>query len=411
MSVTRGDKRGFRAARSRRRFLFLCIAGLAIAGAGAAAYPSLRVRQLVARLRGCEHEAAVPREQLVALLGDQAVPFFGRLLEAPEPAARLQAVEVLLERRGPCGLGQLLPMMGDYHARIRQRIVEAASQWETPEAYALLLAAAADGDLWVRQAAVTGLAGRARRRGDRSPQTLAALARAVEDTDLTIASSAMGTMRALARQDFGFRVASAPEARRAALVRWRKWWRRSALRPQEAAALPAPLAVRRSAPAPEFAVVDIDGRRWSKRALAGRPVLLHFFGTWCGACEEEMQHLQALSERRPDVALLALGVAEKGPDGLRRYAARHRLSFPLALTPEPLSRALGDIHEVPVTFLIDARGRIRRRFDGDRDLNTFLAALRAVTTPGERPGGPAAGAPPALLAVPWVGRKASRLTG
>ena len=40
--------------------------------------------------------------------------------------------------------------------------------------------------------------------------------------------------------------------------------------------------------------------------------------------------------------------------------------------------AFGDIEEVPVSFLIDAQGRIRNRWDGERDFSAFQSAIERL---------------------------------
>lgn len=119
-------------------------------------------------------------------------------------------------------------------------------------------------------------------------------------------------------------------------------------------------------------------KSWSHGCSRGKPALLHFFGTWCGTCVEEMEHLEELHRMTPDVQVIALGIAESGPEDLRRYADQHRITFPLARAPKAVTAAYGEVREVPVTFLIDGEGRIRRRYDGARDLGTFTAALTEI---------------------------------
>ena len=43
--------------------------------------------------------------------------------------------------------------------------------------------------------------------------------------------------------------------------------------------------------------------------------------------------------------------------------------------PNQVQRAYGNIEEVPVSVLIDRRGRIRYRWDSERDFATFRAAV------------------------------------
>src|SRR5947207_8296072 len=101
----------------KRRLLWIAAAGTLLVSAAVAAYPALRVRQLAGQLRGDEHEAGVPRQALVTMLGGRAVPFFTARLEDPEPNVRLQSAEALFELLGERSLPVLAPHMADYNAR------------------------------------------------------------------------------------------------------------------------------------------------------------------------------------------------------------------------------------------------------------------------------------------------------
>lgn len=130
----------------------------------------------------------------------------------------------------------------------------------------------------------------------------------------------------------------------------------------------APLPVRPVGDAPRL-VAEI-GR--------GKPVLLHFWATWCAACREEFPRLRAklveLDRRGVQVALISIDRPEdraKAEEMLREY----RLSTLRALLldapdPDPVARAVGDKKwdgTLPATFLYDARGKLRKSFIGATD--------------------------------------------
>jgi peroxiredoxin len=361
----------------RSRLRWIAAVGLCAVSIALAAVPGLRFRRLVAQLDGDEHEIGAPKEALIGVLGPRALPFFRGLLEAPADGARLAAVDFLLESRKEEALPRLAPLLADHYSLIRQRIMEAAERMSGPEARGILLAGVADEDTWVREIAVAGLASRVQGRSDRSPGVLAALARAVDDPSLAVVGTAMSAMRAAAGIDFGYRTRLDDRDRARAVARWQQWWKQQA--PHPLPALPPPVAITHTASAPGFSFRDVEGRRWTLSGLRGKAVLLNFFGTWCSACQDEMAHLQKLHEEKgPALVVLGAAVAEKGPGEVRTYARRRGLTFPLALAPDRLREAYGHVHDVPVTYLIDGEGRIRRRFDGDRDWSTFAKAAEAV---------------------------------
>jgi len=157
-------------------------------------------------------------------------------------------------------------------------------------------------------------------------------------------------------------------------------------------------------PAPAFALVDQDGRAVSLESLRGKVVLLDFVYTSCpGPCPiltgTHVRVQQELPERvRPRVwfASISLDPARDTPEKLRAYAKTRGAdlaswsfltgppetvdavlqSYGVGTVPEPN----GEIQHVVVTFLIDAEGRITKRYFGlDHDAGELLRDLEALT--------------------------------
>ena len=114
----------------------------------------------------------------------------------------------------------------------------------------------------------------------------------------------------------------------------------------------APLAVRRR-----------DGKDVHLRALK-RPLLLHFWATWCPPCRAELPGLLALSNER-QIDLLAVALDEK-EDEVDRFWEDGRPSN-VILGDRVQARIVFGVQTLPVTFLVNPGGQLRLRFDGARD--------------------------------------------
>ena len=67
--------------------------------------------------------------------------------------------------------------------------------------------------------------------------------------------------------------------------------------------------------APDFTTVDLEGNKVTLSSFNGsKVVLLNFWGLRCGACIEEMPHLNALYDKYKDKGLAVLGVDTDGVD-------------------------------------------------------------------------------------------------
>jgi len=64
--------------------------------------------------------------------------------------------------------------------------------------------------------------------------------------------------------------------------------------------------------------------------------------------------------------------ADVGKDKeLRSFAQKHPFPFPVLPANAAMLEDYGDVHEVPLTVLIDRQGRIYRRYQGAREQSVF----------------------------------------
>ncbi|MCX6049823.1 MAG: redoxin domain-containing protein, partial [Chloroflexi bacterium] len=72
-------------------------------------------------------------------------------------------------------------------------------------------------------------------------------------------------------------------------------------------------------PAPDFTLTTLDGKTFNLRAHRGTPVVLNFWATWCGPCQEELPAVEATSARYANqVQVIGVDQAE-APDVVQSY--------------------------------------------------------------------------------------------
>ncbi len=125
--------------------------------------------------------------------------------------------------------------------------------------------------------------------------------------------------------------------------------------------------------APDFSLKDMTGKPVTLSSFRGKVVVLNFWTKTCGPCLEELPSIADLTRilhDRSDVQVLTVSIDE-GPEDVAdtlRAVLREPPPFPVLFDPENeiVSRKYGT-HLFPETWVIDAHGIIRARFDGARN--------------------------------------------
>jgi len=115
---------------------------------------------------------------------------------------------------------------------------------------------------------------------------------------------------------------------------------------------------------PAVSLTGLDGKTLSRADLAGRPVLVEFWATWCPPCRSTLGWLGELKKRYGDrLAIVAIAV-ESDEGDVRKLVGELNLPFTWVMGSPDLGRSFGDVSAVPTLLLFDPEGRTVASFYG-----------------------------------------------
>ncbi len=143
----------------------------------------------------------------------------------------------------------------------------------------------------------------------------------------------------------------------------------------------AAATIAEGAPAPALHGTLFDGSHFSLDEYAGKVVVLNFWATWCAPCREEMPALDAYYRRHRSEGLELVAISMDSPkDEAKARAMMDAYAFPAAFGRELSLKGYGRIWRLPLTFVIDRDGVLRKDgWYGDPLLDA--ATLEKAVTP------------------------------
>ncbi len=110
-----------------------------------------------------------------------------------------------------------------------------------------------------------------------------------------------------------------------------------------------------SGSAPPLSGRSLAGEVLSLTAMRGKPVLVHFWATWCSVCKTENGTLERLSKEHP---MISVAVDSGKEANVHAWMKAHQVTFPVLVDNGSLSGPWG-IHSFPTSFIVDGKGEIR----------------------------------------------------
>ena len=127
----------------------------------------------------------------------------------------------------------------------------------------------------------------------------------------------------------------------------------------------APLCLAKSVeegkPAPSVNAKLLDGTTFALSGKMGKVVIINFWATWCAPCREEMPALETYYQQHRAEGLELIAISIDTPGDIEKVREVMRAyHFSAALIGDANVKEYGRIWRIPMTFIIDRKGILRK---------------------------------------------------
>ncbi len=112
-----------------------------------------------------------------------------------------------------------------------------------------------------------------------------------------------------------------------------------------------------SGAAPVLQGVTLTGLPYELAKQTSKPVLVHFWATWCSVCRLEQDTINDIAQQDSNVITVAMQSGKPGE--VLQYMKEQGIDFPVVNDPDSrLAQAWG-VNSVPASFIISPDGQIK----------------------------------------------------
>lgn len=134
--------------------------------------------------------------------------------------------------------------------------------------------------------------------------------------------------------------------------------------------------------ASDFTFVDKDGNEVKLSDYFGKPIVLNFWASWCGPCQQEMPHFEkAYPEYEDDVTFLIVDLADgvrESTDSGKAFIEESGYTFPVYFDTKSEGAVAYGITSIPTTFFIDKDGDIVTKYSGSLTEKKLLERIEMI---------------------------------
>lgn len=129
---------------------------------------------------------------------------------------------------------------------------------------------------------------------------------------------------------------------------------------------------------PDTTLTGLDGKPVQLKSLAGKPIVLNLWATWCPPCRREMPALRDAQIAYPDITFVFVNQGETAA-AVRTYLAKEKLALDnLLLDPDRQVARQAGSQALPTTLFFDADGKLVGRRVGELSPATLAQRIEGL---------------------------------
>ncbi|MHB8579279.1 MAG: TlpA family protein disulfide reductase [Ignavibacteriaceae bacterium] len=131
--------------------------------------------------------------------------------------------------------------------------------------------------------------------------------------------------------------------------------------------------------APNFTLVDTQGKKVSLSDYAGKVVIVDFWATWCPPCRKGIPDLIDIQKRfKNKVAVIGISVDTDTKSNVVPFMKSIGINYPVVFANSEVVQSYGGIEAIPTSFIIDKKGNISNQHVGLTDKGVIVDEIKKL---------------------------------
>lgn len=131
----------------------------------------------------------------------------------------------------------------------------------------------------------------------------------------------------------------------------------------------------------DFKLTNTDGKLVSLADYKGKVLLINFWATWSGSCQDFVPKLVNLKSKysNNDFEIIGISLDSDNPEHPRGdtrnkvipFMKNFEVNYPIVYGDLDITNRFGGIRNIPASFILDKSGKIQKKFTGTNSIEDY----------------------------------------